>query len=446
MLVYSLTMTAKISTALTLGALMLVGAMKQERDVKTGSAAFTDYTGEQPGTFRRITVADLPRPFATKSVTNHPKLVHRSADMVPQCLPGFSVSLFADSLEAPRLIRTAPNGDFFVSEATAENGINKILVFRGIDSKGKPEQAGVFAEGLKQPFGIAFYPPGPNPRYIYVANTDSVIRFPYRNGDLKARGSVETVVSDIPGGGKLAGGGHWTRDLAFSRDGRKMYVSVGSHSNLDDADNNPVERHRANILEYDADGSGERIYAAGIRNPVGIAINPTTGELWTSVNERDTLGDNLVPDYITRVKEGGFYGWPWFYIGGHQDPNFPGKHPELKDKVIVPDVLLQAHNASLAMTFYNGTQFPNEYRGDIFAAEHGSWNRAKRTGYEVIRVPLRNGKADGSYQDFLTGFVTADGHAWGRPVGVTVARDGSMLVTDDGSKTIWLVRYKGAGH
>src|SRR5689334_1248254 len=171
-------MSAKISTALTLGALMLVGAMKQARDVKTGSAAFTDYTGEQPGTFRRITVADLPRPFATKSVTNHPKLVHRSADMVPQCLPGFSVSLFAEGLEAPRLIRTAPNGDFFVSEATAENGVNKILVFRGIDSKGKPEQAGVFAEGLKQPFGIAFYPPGPNPRYLYVANTDSVIRFP----------------------------------------------------------------------------------------------------------------------------------------------------------------------------------------------------------------------------------------------------------------------------
>jgi glucose/arabinose dehydrogenase len=356
-------------------------------------------------------------------------------------LPGFRVSLYEDKLEAPRYIRTAPNGDLFVAESTAENGVNKVLVFRGITTNGKPEQSRVFATGLKQPFGIAFYPPGPDPQYIYVANTDSVVRFPYRNGDLKARGEGQTVVGDIPGGGRLAGGGHWTRDIAFSRDGKKMFVSVGSHSNVDDTDGNPAEFHRADILEYNPDGTGGRVYAWGIRNPVGIAVNPQTGVLWASVNERDTLGDNLVPDYITHVEDQGFYGWPWFYLGDHQDPHFPGKHSELKGKVLVPDVLLQAHSASLAMTFYEGTQFPEQFRGDIFAAQHGSWNRSTRTGYEVVRVPLRDGKSSGEYQDFLTGFVNQNGEAWGRPASVTIAKDGSMLVTDDGSKSIWLIRY-----
>jgi glucose/arabinose dehydrogenase len=426
-----------------LTALLLFGAETTQKTVRTGKSAFASYKNQEPGVRRKITVADLPPPFATESVRNHPKLIPRPEGAQPRCLAGFRVSLYAKDLEAPRLIRTAPNGDFFVAQATAESGVNNILVFRGISAHGKPERAEVFATGLKQPFGIAFYPPGPNPKYIYVANTDSVIRFLYKNGDLKARGSPETIVSDIPGGGKLAGGGHWTRDIVFSRDGKKMFVSVGSHSNLDDTDNNPVEKRRADILEFNPDGSGERIYAWGIRNPVGLAINPQTGELWASVNERDTLGDNLVPDYITHIKEGGFYGWPWFYVGPHQDPHFPGKHPELKSKVLVPDVLLQPHNASIEMTFYEGPQFAREYQGDIFAAEHGSWNKAERSGYEIVRVPLKNGRATGEYEDFLTGFVTAGGQVWGRPAGVTIARDGSMLVTDDGSKTIWLVRYEG---
>jgi glucose/arabinose dehydrogenase len=221
-------------------------------------------------------------------------------------------------------------------------------------------------------------------------------------------------------------------------------VSVGSKSNNDDTDNNPNEHHRACILEMNPDGSGVRVYAWGIRNPVGLAINPRTGVLWTSVNERDRLGDNLVPDYITSVKEGGFYGWPWYYIGGNQDPRHAGKHPELKAKVIVPDVLLQPHFASLQLTFYEGKQFPPEYAGDIFAAEHGSWNRSVRTGYQVIRVPLKQtNKASGEYQDFLTGFVTPAGDVWGRPVGVTVASDGSLLVTDDGFKAVWRVSWVG---
>ena len=252
------------------------------------------------------------------------------------------------------------------------------------------------------------------------------------------------MVAELPGGGLLRGGGHWTRDVAFSLDGKKMFVSVGSRSNVDDTDGNAAEFHRADILQFNADGTGPSVYAWGIRNAVGIAVQPRTGVLWASVNERDRLGDNLVPDYITSVQPGGFYGWPWFYLGGHQDPRHPGKHPEWKAKVIVPDVLLQAHDASLEMLFYDGKQFPAAYRGDIFAAEHGSWNRAVRTGYEVIRVPMHGkDRATGEYEDFLTGFVTASGEVWGRPVGVAVAGDGALLVTDDGSNAIWRVSAVG---
>jgi glucose/arabinose dehydrogenase len=299
-----------------------------------------------------------------------------------------------------------------------------------------------FADGLSQPFGIAFYPAGPNPKWVYVGNTDSVVRFPYQNGDLKARGPAEKL-ADLPGGGKLRGGGHWTRDVVFSKDGTKMLVSVGSHSNVDDSDTHPEEFHRADVLEFTPEGKFIKVYASGIRNCVGEAINPITGQLWCSTNERDMLGDNLVPDYITHIQEDGFYGWPWWYMGPHQDPRHEGKHPELKAKVITPDVLLQPHFASLEMNFYEGSQFPAEYKGDAFAAEHGSWNKANRAGYEVIRVPIRDGQATGEYEDFLTGFTTSDGHVWGRPVGETIGQDGSLFVTDDGSGSIWHVSYTG---
>ncbi|MBV9033656.1 MAG: sorbosone dehydrogenase family protein, partial [Acidobacteriaceae bacterium] len=377
---------------------------------------------------------DLPAPYETKSASNSPELIPKPDTAWPQTLPGFKVERYAEGFTEPREIRTAPNGDMFVSD----NKLGQVLVFRGITSDGKPQTRGIFATGLHNNFGIAFYPPGNNPQYIYIGNTDSVVRFPYHNGDLQATGPAETIVAQIP-----PGGGHWTRDLAFSPDGSKLFVSVGSASNVNDPDTHPQEFHRANILQYTPDGKFQKVYAAGIRNPVGIAVNPTTGQLWCSVNERDELGDNLVPDYITSVKEDGFYGWPWFYMGDHQDPRLKGKHPELKDKVIVPDVLLQPHNASLEITFYEGKQFPKQYQGDAFAAEHGSWNKAKRAGYEVIRVPLQNGKANGVYEDFLTGFVTPEGGVWGRPVGVAVAPDGSLMVTDDGSKSIWRVSYTG---
>lgn len=402
-----------------------------------GPKVFSDYRDEKPGVTHKIKVGDLPEPYATKSVDNGPHLVARPANAWPQAPAGFKVTVFATGLKEPRLIRRAPNGDLFVAESESD----RIRVLRGMTSGGTAQTVEVFATGLFQPFGIAFYPLGPNPKYVYVGNTGSVVRFPYQNGDLKARGKAEVVVPDIPGGGRLRGGGHWTRDVAFSNDGKRMFVSVGSNSNVDDADNNPVEFHRANILEFTPEGKNLRVYASGIRNPVGIAVHPQTGELWTSVNERDELGDNLVPDYITHVQEGGFYGWPWYYTGPHQDPRHAGKHPELKSKAIVPDVLLQPHNASLEMTFYDGSQFPAEYQGHIFAAEHGSWNKASRTGYEVIRVPVQDGKASGAYEDFLTGFVTEDGRVWGRPVGVAVASDGSLIVTDDGSNTVWRVSH-----
>ena len=304
----------------------------------------------------------------------------------------------------------------------------------------KPEVNAVFATGLSRPFGIAFYPPGPEPRYVYVGNTNSVVRFPYKNGDTKSTGPAEMIVADMPSGNeRVGGGGHWTRDVEFSPDGKTMFVSVGSRSNVSDDDK---EKRRADILAFDPDGKNERIFAYGIRNPVGLATHPKTGQLWTSVNERDLLGDHLVPDYVTHVEEGGFYGWPWYYIGAHQDPRHEGKHPELKDKVIVPDVLVQSHSASLDMTFYDGDKFPEEYRLDAFAAEHGSWNRARRTGYKVIRIPMKDGKATGEYEDFLVGFVTEDGNVWGRPVGVAVAKDGALMVTDDGSGTVWRVAYE----
>jgi glucose/arabinose dehydrogenase len=406
----------------------------------TGSAAFATVASEKPGTFRKITADDLPAPFSTPSAANQSHIIPRPANASLQVPPGFQIALFATGFDQPRELRTAPNGDIFLADSDA----GEIKVLHGVKD-GKPESITVFANGFNRPFGMAFYPLGSDPQYLYVGNTNSVVRLPYRNGDLKARGPVEVIVKSLPSGNSSDsyGGGHWTRDVVFSPDGKKMFVAVGSRSNVDDADNNPAEVHRANVLEFNPDGTDLRVYASGIRNCVGEAIQPETGDLWCSTNERDLLGDNLPPDYITHVQEGGFYGWPWYYTGGHQDPRHAGKHPELKDKVIVPDVLLQPHNASLEIAFYEGKQFPPEYKGQIFAAEHGSWNRATRTGYEVIRVPVEHGKATGAYEDFVTGFATPDGQVWGRPVGVTVASDGSLLVSDDGSKSVWRVSYSG---
>jgi glucose/arabinose dehydrogenase len=368
-----------------------------------------------------------------------------------QAPDGFEVKLFAKGLNAPRLIRTAPNGDIFAAESTA----GRIRVLRPSADGTSAAQMEIFASGLERPFGIAFYPNNGKPEWVYVANTNSVVRFPYRAGDLKAHGPAEVVVAKLP-----SGGGHWTRDVVFSTDGSKMFVSVGSASNVADGmpkldaaglqkwvAENPLgaawgpETERADVLVFDPQGKNRRIFATGIRNCVGMDVNPANGDLYCAVNERDLLGDDLPPDYITRVREGAFYGWPWYYIGGHEDPRHKGERPDLADKVTVPDVLLQPHSAPLGMTFYTGNQFPAEYRGQAFAASHGSWNRTTRTGYKIIRVIIKDGVPTGEYEDFVTGFVINDANVWGRPVGVTVAKDGALLFSEDANGTIWRVSH-----
>jgi glucose/arabinose dehydrogenase len=409
--------------------LMLYAAKTDGMTILTGKQAFSNTASLKPGLAHKITAKDLPKPGDTPSGRSG-GAGPRPANAFPQAPAGFKVGMYVgEGLTNPRQIRVAPNGDYFVADTSAGD----VKIYRGISAEGKPEQSSTYVSGLRSAFGINFYPPGQSPQWVYISTTTAVVRFAYKNGDLKASGAPETLISGLPTGG------HSTRDIVFSKDGKSLFVAVGSGSNNDDGE---AESHRANILEYTPEGKFVGIYASGIRNPVGLAINPETGELWTSINERDTYGDNLVPDYVTHVERGGFYGWPWFYIGGNYDPKHEGKHPELKSKVIVPDVLVQPHSASLGMVFYDGKQFPKEYSGDAFAAEHGSWNHAAGSGHEVIRIPLEKGRASGVYEDFLTGFMT-NGVVWGRPVGVAVARDGSLLVTDDGAKVIWRVTYAG---
>ena len=416
----------------------VVDAAAENGTLLTGKAAMGDWTSDAPGVRRRITVQDLPGPSSNILAINRARVVDRPPGAQLRVAPGFKIELYASGFRDPRFLLTAPNGDVFVTESRA----NQIKVMRDTNGDGKPHATETFAErGLNKPFGIAFYPPGDDPQFLYVANTDGVIRFPYRNGDLKARGPAEQLGARLSGGAaRLRSGGHWTRDLLFSPEGKKMYVSIGSRSNVSD---NAAEADRARIFEFNPDGTDRKVYAWGIRNAVGIAFRPGTNELWMSTNERDEIGEDLPPDYLSSVRPGGFYGWPWFYIGNHPDPRRKGKHPELTDKVVVPDVLVQAHSATLNLCFYTRDQFPPEYKGDIFAAFHGSWNRMKRTGYKVVRVPFDHstGKARGEYEDFVTGFVTPDGKVWGRPVGITVARDGSLLISEDGNGTIWRVSY-----
>lgn len=411
----------------------------EPKTISGKDAVSADWTQDAPGVRHKITLDDLPPPYQTKSVNNDARVVARPAGAQLRVPAGFKIEQYASGFRDPRYLLAAPNGDIFVTESSAEI----IKVLRDTDGDGKPNVTEVFTqEGLNDPFGIAFYPPGPDPQYLYVANTNGVVRFPYRNGDIKARGPLEKLGAELSAGGLLHGGGHWTRDIAFSPDGKRMFISIGSLSNVSD---DSAEANRARIFQFDPDGTGQKVFAWGIRNAVGIKFRPGTEDLWMSTNERDALGDGLVPDYISRVQPGGFYGWPWFYIGNHQDPRHKGKHPELADKVLVPDVLVQSHSATLNLCFYDAQQFPAEYKGDIFAAFHGSWNKSQRTGYKIVRVPFdkSGGKARGDYEDFVTGFVTPEGNVWGRPVGITVAKDGGLLFSEDGNKTIWRVSYAG---
>jgi glucose/arabinose dehydrogenase len=438
----------KVGLALALGLGLTSPAMAQSPSSLEGRNAFGDWRADKPGITRHLTAADLPKPGATPSAANVSRSVPRPASAIPQVPAGFEVELFADGLSGPRIMRVAPNGDVFIAETRA----GRIRVLRTPDGASRPTVNEIYASGLNRPFGIAFFPSGDNPQWIYVANTDSVVRFPYRPGDLKASEKPEIVVAELPHGAS-----HSTRDIAFTGDDKRMLISVGSASNDAEGMSAPAgglpswssqhplgaswgdETDRAAVLAFDPNGKNPGIFATGIRNCVGLAIHPATGDVWCSTNERDGLGDDLVPDYVTRVREGSFYGWPWFYIGDHQDPRHVGERPDLKGKVTIPDVLIQAHSASLELTFYNGKAFPAEYRGDGFAAEHGSWNRSKRTGYKIVRIRLKDGVSTGAYEDFVTGFVINDSDVWGRPVGVAVARDGALLVSEDSNGTIWRI-------
>ncbi|SFO98739.1 hypothetical protein SAMN05216330_105222 [Bradyrhizobium sp. Ghvi] len=434
---------------IALAAWLGVGCIGAQADpVLQGKNAFGDWQADRPGTVRLIRPQDLPAPGASRSVSNPTRVMARggATPLVPE---GFKIELLADGLSDARVLRVAPNGDIFV----AETGPGRIRVLR-LGEGGKVATNEIFASGLDRPFGIAFFPNGDNPQWIYVANAGNLVRFPYHVGDLKASGKPEIMVANL-----AHGSGHSTRDIVFTPDGKRMLVSVGSASNVAEGMGSPpggleawshtqalgaswgYEAERAAVLSFNPEGKDRKLYATGIRNCVGLAIQVQTGLPWCSTNERDGLGDDLVPDYVTSVKEGAFYGWPWFYIGNNEDPRHAGARPDLKDKVTVPDVLVQAHSASLGMTFYKGTQFPSEYQGDAFAAEHGSWNRSKRTGYKVIRIKMKDGKPTGEYEDFVTGFVVNDAQVWGRPAGIAVAKDGSLLISEDTGGTVWRVTY-----
>jgi glucose/arabinose dehydrogenase len=427
-------------------------AVGSQDEVKQGVSAYGDWHEDRPGVRRKITVNDLPAPFTSSIASNSAHIVGRPADVQPKAPAGFSVELLVTGLSGPRTIKAAPNDDLFVAETEA----GRIRVIRAPDNPAGAYRSEVFAHGLGEPFGIAFYPPGPDPQFLYIASTDRVVRFRYRNGDMTAGGPAEVVVASLP-----HEGGHSTRDIAFSPNGEAMFVSVGSATN--NAAGLPklslpeiqavesrygrgaswaFEKERGDVLVFDRNGGDRRSYANGLRNCVGLAIQPTTGNLWCTVNERDELGDNLPPDFVTSVRKGAFYGWPWYYIGAHPDPAHSGQRTDLAHNVTLPDVLIQAHSAPLGISFYSGSQFPPEYRGDAFVALHGSWNRARRTGYKVIRIRFKDGQPTGEYDDFLTGFVVNDRSVWGRPVGVAATKAGALVVTDDANGTIWRIRHK----
>jgi len=370
----------------------------------------------------------LPKPFETKSARRDSKVVPQPADAKIYLPKGFKMNVFAEgNFREPRWMALAPNGDVLLSDSHA----NSIVVLRDKDKDGVAEERFVFSDKLSQPFGMAFHSD-----WFYVANTNSIVRFKYKSGQTAAEGEPEKLVELTPGGYNQ----HWTRNILFSPDGTKMFVSIGSATNV----SVEADAKRAAISVYDPDGKNHRIYAAGLRNPIGLAWNPKTGELWTAVNERDGLGDDLVPDYVTSVREGGFYGWPYSYIGQNEDPRRKGGNPDLVKKSIVPDVLLTSHSAALGILFYQGKMFPKEYRGDAFVALHGSWNREKLTGYKIIRIRFKDGKLVGnSYKDFVLGWLPDENsnQVWGRPVGLLVAADGSLLITDDGANKVWRVSY-----
>ncbi|KQV90205.1 sorbosone dehydrogenase [Massilia sp. Root351] len=413
-----------------------------------------DWSADQPGRIHQVRADQLAAPFATSSAGNNPQTVQRPKDTLPAVPPGFKVNLWATDPDKGRLLVKAPNGDLFMSSMPKR----LMKVFRSSTGE-QADTVSVFASGLNRPFGFAFWPVGPNPQYLYVAYVNSIVRFPYKNGDLVASAAPEVVVPSLV----AAPGSHTTRTLAFSADSKTMYVSIGSASNIGERIERRApeplpdweakhglggawgdETDRGVVLAFDPDGGNRRTHATGLRNCVGMYRHPATDDLFCSVNERDLLGDNLPPDYLTRVPRGAFFGWPWYYIGANEEPRLQGIRPDLKDKVSKPDLLVTAHSAPLGMVAYEAgagarSRFPADYNGDMFLALHGSWNRATRTGSKVVRVFMKHGVPTGSYQDFATGFVVSDREVWGRPSSVAVQDDGSLLIVDDVTGEIWRV-------
>ena len=387
----------------------------------------------EPGNVVKTAVGNitLPLPYATESISNSSSMVKWPDGKLPIAPAGFTVTKFAEGLENPRSTFIGPNNDIFVVESGTQSSKNQITVFRDTDKDGKFETREVFLGNLNKPFGMLILKD-----FFYVANTDGLYRYPYTNAPLKLQTQGVKILG-LPAGGY---NNHWTRNLIANTNGTKIYVSVGSGSNVGE-NGMDKEVRRANILEINPDGTGEKIYASGLRNPVGMDWNPFNNELWTTVNERDGLGDNLVPDYITSVKQNGFYGWPYSYFGNILDPRLKGQGKYLVAKSIVPDVSVGAHTASLGLAFYNKESFPIKYKNGIFVGQHGSWNRAIISGYKVVFVPFANGKPSGKPEDFLTGFVANEEKAevYGRPVAITVMNDGSLLVNDDSGNTVWKV-------
>ena len=377
------------------------------------------YAADQPGQHFEVLPSNLPPPYASPAVDDSSSVVPRAANAIPQAPQGFAVSLFASGLTHPRFLAVAPNGDVFVTESDA----GKITVLTPDGS-----HRTTFASGLKEPHGIQFHDGA-----LYVADQTAVYKFAYKDGQRTASG--KTRISKDP----MPTGGHFSRDIAFGPDGT-LYLAIGSNGNVAE---NPLPRAAVSVVGADGHFSP---FATGLRNPVGIALYPGTNDVWVTVNERDGLGDDLPPDYFTRIAQGEFFGWPYAYIGPHPDPDFGKKKPEMVAKTKTPDLLFQAHSAPLGLVFYEGGQFPADFKGDAFVALHGSWNSAKPTGYKVVRVKFKDGKPAGGYDNFLTGFrvgESAPAQVWGRPVGLAVAKDGSLLVTDDAGKAIWRVAYTG---
>ena len=414
----------------------------------------SENVGKSDEVVTQIDTLKLPQPDEKNSKNKFSNVIGWPKDKAPTAPEGFTVTRFAENIKSPRNMIQAENGDIFVVLSNSERSTadkikndisgkskaevggesaNRIILYRDANKDGVSESSSVFLDNLNQPYGMLIIKD-----QFYVANTDGLYVYPYKAGDTKITKPEKKIVS-LPAGGY---NNHWTRNLIANKDQSKIYISVGSGSNVGE---NGMENEvrRANILEINSDGSSERIYAAGLRNPVGMSWNPITGQLWTVVNERDELGDELVPDYLASVKQNAFYGWPYAYFGKHEDPRRKGEKPDMVAKTIVPDVPLGSHTASLGLTFYTGNQFPEKYKNGAFIGQHGSWNRSSLTGYQVAYVPFKNGKASGSYQPFLTGFIAneAKGDVYGRPVGVLQIADGSLLVADDVSGIVWRVSY-----